>query len=67
MIWPLPPDEPRIKFIRSIYSSADIEQKSFGKSLTEFVVGADPQAKLIKPYAVHADKDGRIFVADAGW
>ena len=67
MVWPLPPDEPKIKCVKSIRSSADIEKKSFWKVLVEIIVGAKSSARLAKPYAVHMDREGRLFVTDSAW
>ena len=67
MVWPLPPDEPKIKYVKSIRSSADIEKKSFWKTLVEIIVGAKSSARLAKPYAVHMDREGRLFVTDSAW
>ncbi len=67
LIWPLPPEEPRIKYVKSISSSADVEKKSFWKTLVEVIVGGKSSARLAKPYAVHVDKEGRLYVTDSGW
>ncbi len=66
VVWPLPPDKPRIKFVRSISSSGDVEgKKSFG--LVNKLLGGESLTGMTKPYGVHVDKDGRLFVADTGW
>ncbi|MBI3594233.1 MAG: hypothetical protein HY200_04685 [Nitrospirae bacterium] len=67
IIWPLPPDPPRIKFVRTIESAAEVEKKSFGKSLLEFLVGKEPLVHLQKPYAVHTDRNERVYIADSAW
>ena len=67
IIWPLPPEEPRIKYVKSISSSSDVERKSFWTSLTEFITGSASVARIAKPYAVHMDREGRLFVTDSGW
>jgi DNA-binding beta-propeller fold protein YncE len=67
MIWPLPPDEPRIKYVKSIRSAADVEKRSLWKTLVEAIVGAKSSAPLAKPYAVHVDREGRLFVTDSAW
>jgi DNA-binding beta-propeller fold protein YncE len=67
LIWPLPPEEPRIKYVKSISSSEDIERKSFWTSLKEFITGSQSAARIAKPYAVHMDREGRLFVTDSGW
>src|SRR4030066_984180 len=63
LIWPLPPDPPRIKYLYSISSEDDVKEESFTKKLKETVIGREGATRIGKPYAVHADKDGRILVA----
>jgi DNA-binding beta-propeller fold protein YncE len=67
LVWPLPPETPRIKFIKSISSSADVQPPSFGQRIKTTVIGEDPVASLGKPYAVHVDRNGRLLVADSAW
>jgi DNA-binding beta-propeller fold protein YncE len=73
-VWPLPPDEARIKFVATYSTSTDIEgdpKKSRTLSLTELLLGkgkageSGPRARgLRRPYGVAVDSKGRIFVAD---
>jgi sugar lactone lactonase YvrE len=67
MVWPLPPDPPRIKFVKSITSAGEVGKESFFGKIKRVLVGGDPEARLVKPYAVHADQEGRVFVVDTGW
>src|SRR3972149_711409 len=67
LIWPLPPDPPRIKYLYSISSSDDVKKETFWKTLKEVIIGKDLASALTKPYAVHADREGRILVADSAW
>ncbi|MEW6684492.1 MAG: 6-bladed beta-propeller [Nitrospirota bacterium] len=67
LVWPLPPETPRIKFIKSISSSGDVQPPSFAQRIKTTVIGDDPVASLGKPYAVHVDRTGRILVADSAW
>ena len=66
IVWPLPPESPRIKYVKSISKVADIQEKSFFTWIKEILIGKDPTAGLGKPYAVHA-RNGRIYVADSAW
>jgi len=60
LLWPLPPDQPRIKYIQSIFNEDDIgrvystREKMFGK---EYFDG------MVRPYGVSARK-GKLYVAD---
>jgi DNA-binding beta-propeller fold protein YncE len=67
LVWPLPPEAPRIKFIKSISSSADVQRRSLAQRMKNTVIGEDPVAALAKPYAVHVDRKGRLLVADSAW
>ena len=67
LIWPLPPDPPRIKYLYSVSSSDDVKEETFGRTLKETIIGKDVASALAKPYAVHADREGRILVADSAW
>jgi DNA-binding beta-propeller fold protein YncE len=67
IIWPLPPDPPRIKFVKTIDSVKEVEQKSFGRKIVEALAGADPVVHLQKPFAIHVDGKNRVFIADSGW
>ncbi len=67
LVWPLPPETPRIKFVKSLSSSADVRTTTFAQRVKSTIIGDDPVAGLGKPYAVHVDRKGRIFVADSAW
>ncbi|MFQ5579176.1 MAG: 6-bladed beta-propeller [Nitrospiria bacterium] len=67
LLWPPPPDTPRIKFIKTITSSTDVEKKSFSEGLKSALFGGESGASLVKPYAVFATPDERVYVADSGW
>ncbi|MDC4225134.1 MAG: 6-bladed beta-propeller [Candidatus Manganitrophus sp.] len=67
LIWPAPPETPRIKFLASIDSSEDVEKKGWGERIKAALFGDASGAKLVKPYGVFATPQGRIYVADSGW
>ncbi len=67
IVWPPPPEAPRIKFIKTISSSEDVEEKKWMDRFKAFLFGGKTSANLVKPYAVFATSDGRIYVADSGW
>lgn len=69
LVWPLPPEEPRIRYVRSISSDKDIGANKEG-SVTGTLFGEkapEAEQRIRKPYSVHADKNGRIFVGDTSW
>ena len=69
LYWPLPPEQPRIKYERSIRTRDDIGVTDT-LSLTDSLLGERDQTPikgLKKPYGVHVDRSGRMFVTDTGW
>ncbi len=67
-VWPLPPDPPRIKYVRSVHSEMDIGyEKTFAQKLTEALFGRTRMRALKKPLSTHVDRKGRLYVVDTGW
>lgn len=66
-VWPAPPEQARIRFVSSIKSRADIEGHQ-SPSLRDRLLGEAPDDDLLfeKPYGVHSDSNGLIFVTDSG-
>lgn len=67
LVWPLPPEQPRIRYIESLYSSDQFgsQDRSWLKDL---LTGDDGPGtlRLGKPYAVTTDDRGRVYVTDTG-
>ena len=64
LVWPLPPDEPRIRFVDMISSSLDFGKSRGGMAAAFF--GEENIEGFSKPYGVAVDRDGRIYVTDIG-
>jgi DNA-binding beta-propeller fold protein YncE len=68
LIWPLPPDPPRIRWVAEYTDMAKIRSQVAKKSgWLDKVTGAktpDEKLELVKPYGITTDKRGRIYVAD---
>lgn len=74
IVWPLPPDVPRVKYVGQYASSVDVEgepRKSATFKIKEALLGKDRVAgerpgalRFAKPYGLAVDSKGRIFVAD---
>ena len=66
-VWPLPPEEPRIKYLRSFRSVEDFARRKPSKWKT-LLLGNDPAERapetLVKPYGVAVSKAGRVYVTD---
>jgi DNA-binding beta-propeller fold protein YncE len=65
LVWPLPPDSPRIRYVTAYHGLTDFKKPGGGwKSL---LIGPDtdkPSTQLMKPYGVAVARDGRVFVTD---
>ena len=62
IVWPPPPDEPKIKFVEILQSNLDVEETGFITAL----LGEEVRAVLEKPYGVAIDSEGRVYVSDLG-
>ncbi|MFQ5700928.1 MAG: 6-bladed beta-propeller [Acidobacteriota bacterium] len=66
LVWPLPPDAPRVRYLQTLRGATDYKKKQ-GR-WKRFFLGAD-QARgieLKKPYGVATDREGRVYVTDTG-
>jgi DNA-binding beta-propeller fold protein YncE len=63
LIWPDPPDKPRIKYLRTYRSEDDFGGNVLNK-LTKSLAGANMKVSLSRPFDVCADGEGQIFVTD---
>ena len=68
LIWPLPPDPPRVRWLAQYADMTKIKNPVVKKSgWLEKITGtktADEKFELRKPYGITADSRGRIFTAD---
>lgn len=69
LVWPLPPEQPRVRYIGSYRFQKDVEDGLNKGRVLDSLLGREEGTGegLRKPLGVYADKDGRIFVADTGW
>lgn len=64
IIWPKPPNVPRIRFVNSISGPEDLNIKQGAvMRFFSFLKGAEERA-LVAPYGIETDRDGRIYVID---
>jgi DNA-binding beta-propeller fold protein YncE len=68
LVWPLPPDEPRVVYVRSFNNPADLgikpsAFKRFGNWITGAAAG---DRSLINPLAVATDEKGILCATDTG-
>lgn len=62
IVWPAPPDEPRIKYVKTL-NSEDAFLSGLGKA-AKVITGGKSQLRLIRPFDVATDGKGKIFVSD---
>ena len=64
IVWPKPPEIPRIHFINSISTPEDLNiRKSRMKKLFDLLTGFKKRA-IVKPYGLETDGNGKFFVVD---
>ncbi len=68
-VWPLPPAEPKIQFVRSIHSELDLgpRKRTLAQKIFETFFGRPRLRALRKPLNVHVDAAGHVYVADSHW
>ncbi|MBI5446139.1 MAG: hypothetical protein HY900_33620 [Deltaproteobacteria bacterium] len=69
LVWPLPPEVARVKFVGQIGKASDVgkSEKTALDALTQRLLGIRTREAglLLKPYGVHADGRGKVYVADS--
>jgi len=59
-VWPMPPQKPKIRYIKSIWGQEDIRKAQ----PSDVLFGKEPMQDLLKPYGLFVDMAGRIYVTD---
>jgi DNA-binding beta-propeller fold protein YncE len=64
IVWPGPPERPRIRFVGAVSKPEDFQIKPglFGRFLG-YLVGRDERS-MVAPYGVETDSSGRLYVVD---
>ncbi len=64
IIWPKPPEVPRIRFVNSISRPEDLNiTEGIFKRFLRFLKGSEERS-IVTPYGIATDTDGRLFVVD---
>jgi DNA-binding beta-propeller fold protein YncE len=68
LVWPLPPEAPRIKFVTAIYRASDVEPMKKTNFLDRVagIQKEDFKPTFEKPYGIATDSHNRIYVTDTG-
>ena len=68
LVWPVPPDAPRIRWLGQINDLDEVKGKAKKHNWMERLAGpqgpGDPRSVLERPYGIAVDSRGRIYVAD---
>ncbi|MHB8482531.1 MAG: NHL repeat-containing protein [Nitrospiria bacterium] len=65
IVWPLPPDPPRVRYVKSIQDAKEVlPPKSFFKKAAAFLFGEAETPRVILPYGLFSGSAGKIFVTD---
>lgn len=63
--WPLPPDPPRVKYLKSISDAKEVlPPKSFFKKAVSFLFGEEAEPHLVRPYGLFIGTQDKIWIAD---
>ena len=68
LVWPRPPDAPRVAYVRSIEGPADlgVKRSAFGK-VANWLTGTRRESEqFVKPFGVALDEKGNLCVTDTG-
>jgi len=65
LVWPLPPESPRIRYVETFTGTADYKKPSRWRRV---LLGPETDSGIVlrKPYGVATDSAGRVYVSDTG-
>lgn len=70
LVWPPPPDTPRVAYVGSLVSDRDLKpSRTLGQRVGDTLFGREEARGMVNPSAVCTDgagERGRVFVADPG-
>ena len=68
LVWPAPPDEPRIAYVRSLQSPADfgVKPSVFGRFARWLTGEANDGGPFIKPFGIALDDQANLCFTDTG-
>lgn len=68
MVWPLPPEAPRIRYVGSLHSSADLSpaQSGWQRMRKRLFPDEHRDVRLVTPHALTVGADDRIYAVDTG-
>lgn len=64
MLWPLPPDTPRLEFIGIYASEKNLEEKTRTSELLQALTGEGAKSPFKTPMGIGSDNKGVVYIAD---
>lgn len=64
-VWPRPPEQPRIEWIKSYYSQHSFPKSGFDEFM-ESIFGQGPAIEFEKPIDIKSNGTGKVYIADIG-
>ena len=67
LLWPSPPDKPRVSYLRSFYGPRDFKEKSQTSGMFVWLLGETQEdLPLLSPFSVASSQSKSLWVADSG-
>ena len=67
LVWPEPPDKPRIRYLRSLTGPLDFKENNQTAGFLNWLLGERQEdLPLLGPFAVATSRSGSVWVADNG-
>jgi DNA-binding beta-propeller fold protein YncE len=63
LVWPLPPEKPRIRYVNSITGTSQLKKK---QGFADAFFGGQKNISFGRPHGVAVDSNGRMYVTDSG-
>ena len=68
LVWPLPPEQPRVRYVTTYRGIDDFKTRKMPRWKTLLLGAEDPSSRpsdvMVKPYGVAVSRLGRVYVAD---
>lgn len=67
LVWPAPPEPPRVRYLGSIHNPDDLgRKKGFWRKFWDVLRGEDTSEDIVRPMSVAVDSRDRVIVTDPG-
>lgn len=67
LVWPAPPDQARVRYLRSLSGGEDFQEQSRKTGVLGWLLGnRQAEPPLLSPFAVAVGRDDQVWIADNG-